>query len=324
MTSQKARLRETGIFTMIFKYVMTFFEFLITPVLNMRAPAIARYLKDIPYVSSPERRQKLDLAVPLGKGPFPVLVYVHGGGFITMDKRQYARIAKCFAAAGYLTLNVNYRRAPRFRYPCSLADVGAAVAWALANARSYGGDPSRLFLAGDSAGAHLVSTYSTSLADEALRKEFRLEGVDMPAGVAGLVLIYGAFDCETVIHSGFPFVRMMLEALLSRDPELFKARARQASPCRNITGDYPPCFVTWAERDHLAGESEAFVRELEAKGVPCEVFVVPASECRLIPHGFYSMFWRPCARKASAAAIGFLDRCRGSRSEPEAEVRPIG
>jgi len=223
-----------------------------------------------------------------------------------MDKKQYRRMARRFAAAGYVVFNVNYRRAPAFRFPVNIMDIGTAVAWALENAAAYGGDPSTVFLAGDSAGAHLVSTYSTSLVDESLVKAFRLEGVERPAKVAGLVLLYGAFDCETILDTGFPFVKTMLEAFLSRDPVLFKDRARSASPIRHITADYPPCFITYAEKDRLSSQSVAFAAELERQGVEHEVLAIPASECRVIAHGFVSTFWRRCAREATAAASSFL------------------
>ena len=106
------------------------------------------------------------------------------------------------------------------------------------------------------AGAHLVSTYSTSLADGRLAKAFRVDGMKRPR-IAGLVLFYGAFDCETVLETGFPFVRMMLRSFLSRDPGLFKERARDASPIRHIKAAYPPSFICYALKDKLHTESEA-------------------------------------------------------------------
>ena len=301
-------LRERDWFADVYKAVVTLGEWLIKPLFNLHPPAVGEHVRDITYVADPvTAKQKLDLVRPEGEGPFPVLVYVHGGGFISMDKSHYTRICKTFASAGYLVLNVNYRRAPRFRFPIALTDVGSAVAWALANAAAYGGDPSVMFLAGDSAGAHLVSTYATSLGDEALARVFRVQEMARPSRLAGLVLFYGAFDCETVIKTGFPFVRTMLRSFLSRDPELFKKRARDASPIRHIKGGYPSCFICYAVKDKLSSESAAFARELELEGVQREVMSVPPSECRIIPHGFINLFWRKCARSAMAAAVAFMD-----------------
>jgi acetyl esterase len=304
---RRAPLRETGIFTHIYKAFALTGEWLIKPIFNLKPPAVAMHVRDIPYVKSrADKKQRLDVIVPLGTGPFPLLVYVHGGGFVTMDKGHYTRIAKSLASAGYLVLNVNYRRAPTFRFPANLHDVGCAVSWGLANARAYRGDPSRVFMAGDSAGAHLVSTYASALHDPELVREFRLQGVGLPDRIRGLLLFYGVYDCETVLDTGFPFVRMMLEAFLSRDPSLFRKRARCASPVRHITPQYPPCFITWAEKDKLASESEAFGRALDARGVEHEMLTFPPSDCMVIPHGFMNLFWRKSARRAMEAAKSFL------------------
>jgi acetyl esterase/lipase len=163
-------------------------------------------------------------------------------------------------------------------------------------------------MAGDSAGAHLVSTYCTSLEDPQMASVLRVEGMERPRRVAGLILFYGAYDCETILTTGFPFIRMMMEAFLSRDPALFKERAMSASPIRHISPAYPPCFITYAQKDKLASESVAFVRELEARGVEHVTMPFPPSDCRIIPHGFMNLFWRRSARRAMAAAVAFLDR----------------
>ena len=174
-------LRERDTFATIYKYAATFGERIVMPLVNVRPPEVAEHIRDIPYAGAgSNKKQRVDVIRPIGDGPSPVLVFVHGGGFISMDKSYYTRLCKVFAAAGYLVINVNYRRAPRFRYPVNISDVGAAVAWAVDNAASYGGDPSTMFLAGDSAGAHLVSTYSTSLADERLARTFNVDGMKRP------------------------------------------------------------------------------------------------------------------------------------------------
>jgi acetyl esterase len=309
MGERRETLRETGWFPSVYKFFVTIGEWLIKPILNLDAPPVRTHVRDVPYVDgTANRKQRLDVVVPEGDGPFPLLVFVHGGGFISMDKSNYTRIAKSFAAAGYLVFNVNYRRAPSFRYPANLTDVGSAVAWALANAPRYGGDPGKVFLAGDSAGAHLVSTYATALFDQTLARAFKIEDMARPEKVAGLILFYGAFDCDKILETRFPFVRLMMESLLSRDPVVFKERAKNASPIRHIKPGYPPCFVTYAARDRLAPESAAFAEELELEGIEHETLVIPPGECKVIAHGFVSTFWRRCAREVMAAAIDFMRR----------------
>jgi acetyl esterase len=305
----KVPLRESGLFSTFYKYVVTTGEWFVKPILNLDPPHVGMHVRNIPYVKGrPHKKQRLDVVVPEGPGPFPLLIYVHGGGFITLDKSHYTRICKSFAAAGYVVFNVNYRRAPQFRFPDNITDVGSAVSWAISNAIAYRGDPDRVFMAGYSAGAHLVSTYATSLVDPSQVKALRIERLTRPRRIAGMVLFYGAFDTETILETGFPFVKMMLESFLSRDPVVFKERSKAASPMRHITASYPPCFISYAEMDQLSSQSIAFAGELEAKGVEHEVLAFSPSECKVMPHGYVSLFWRKSARKAMAAAIDFLKR----------------
>lgn len=308
---KRTPLRETGLFAHIYKFFSLLVETAIKPIMNLDPPEVHAHIRDIPYVSGrANKKQRLDVIIPKGTGPFSILVYVHGGGFMTLDKSHYTRMAKAFASEGYLVFNVNYRRAPAFRYPINISDVAKAVSWVIQNARAYRGDPTKLFLAGDSAGAHLVATYSTALEDPSLIKAFRMGGVKRPERVNGLVLLYGAFDCDTTLATGFRFVRTMLQSFLSRDPALYEERAKNASPIRHITSAYPPCFITYAEKDKLSSESRAFAAKLESFGVEHEVLAIPPSECRFIAHGFVSTFWRECAKKAMARAVAFMEKHR--------------
>ena len=83
-------------------------------------------------------------------------MYIHGGAFRILSKDTHWIMALAFARAGYVVFNVNYRLAPRSPYPGALEDVGEAYAWVLENASRFGGDPSRVIVAGESAGGNLA------------------------------------------------------------------------------------------------------------------------------------------------------------------------
>lgn len=116
---------------------------------------------DIPY--APDARQRLDLYAPDKAAGLPVLIYVPGGGFVGGDKRSedgfYANIGHDFAGRGFLVLVMNYRLAPRHPWPAGGEDVGHAVAWAREHATAHGGDPDRIAVFGQSAGASHVLTW---------------------------------------------------------------------------------------------------------------------------------------------------------------------
>ncbi len=114
---------------------------------------------DIPYTSSGNPRHLLDVYKPAeGSGPWPVVMYVHGGGFRILSKDSHWGMGLAYAKRGYVVFLVNYRLAPKHRYPAAVEDVAAALTWIVEHAHEYGGDASRLVLAGESAGANLATS----------------------------------------------------------------------------------------------------------------------------------------------------------------------
>jgi dipeptidyl aminopeptidase/acylaminoacyl peptidase len=111
----------------------------------------------------PGERQRLDIYAPTNAAGSPVLVYVPGGGFVGGDKRAedgfYANIGYYFAQHGILVLIMNYRLAPDHPWPAGGEDVGRAVGWAREHAAAHGGDPGRIAVFGQSAGASHVLTW---------------------------------------------------------------------------------------------------------------------------------------------------------------------
>lgn len=119
-----------------------------------------RYV-DLRYVNSPDpymdTRGKLDLYVPKGDGPKPVLMFMHGGGLTGGSKDEYLFqvIAETFAARGIAVANVEYRLSPKVSFPAYIEDIASAFHWLKQRADQYGADPKNIFISGHSAGAYL-------------------------------------------------------------------------------------------------------------------------------------------------------------------------
>jgi acetyl esterase len=114
---------------------------------------------DIPYTSSGQTHHLLDVYRPANQqGPLPVVLYIHGGGFRILSKDSHWGMGLAFAKRGYVVFLVNYRLSPKHRYPAAVEDVAAALQWVTKHAHEYGGDASRLVLAGESAGANLATS----------------------------------------------------------------------------------------------------------------------------------------------------------------------
>jgi triacylglycerol lipase len=134
-------------------------------------PAGIRVLRDAPY--GPDPRHRLDVFAPAeGGGPRPILVFVHGGGFVAGDKRMqgqpafYDNIALWAVRNGFVAVNITYRLAPAHPFPAAQQDIAAALAWVATHAATIGGDPADVSLMGHSAGAIHAALYA---ADPALQ-----------------------------------------------------------------------------------------------------------------------------------------------------------
>jgi acetyl esterase len=130
-----------------------------------------------------------DIAAPKGEGPHPVVVMLHGGGWAAGSLRTHRKLAMHFAANGYLTINVDYRLAPENPFPAGFDDCVFAAHWASENVHKWDGDPSRMALAGDSAGANLAAATLLALSSDPNAPIFRTA-----------VLIYGVFDFPSIIE----------------------------------------------------------------------------------------------------------------------------
>jgi len=177
----------------------------------------------------PHERHRLDVYAPEKKpaNPFPILVFVHGGGFVRGDKRNAANIGYYFARHGILAITINYRFAPEIQWPEGAKDIAGVLKWIHQNGERYGGDKNRIFLMGASAGASHVSTY-------VFFEDFQIEN----DGVAGSILFsVGTADTNRLA----PFHMAYFGKDKSKHPSM--------SVINNIDGRKIPVFVLFAELD---------------------------------------------------------------------------
>ncbi|HME47662.1 alpha/beta hydrolase [Mycobacterium sp.] len=199
--------------------------------------------------------------------PAPVLLFVPGGAWV-FGKRElqgHALMAH-LAELGWVCLSIEYRTAPRHRWPLQLTDIKSAIAWARANVDRFGGDRDFIALAGCSAGGHLAALAGLTPNDPEMQ-------LDLPPGsdtsVDGVISIYGRYDWQdrsTRERARFiDFLeRVVVQKRLSRHPDVF----RKASPIARIRQDQnpPPFLVIHGSADMIipVGEARAFVAELRS------------------------------------------------------------
>lgn len=160
--------------------------------LNEGIDPATRIARDIAY--GPDARHRLDIFRQDGTSDAPVLVYLHGGGFVMGDKHSegspfFSNIGDFAARRGMVGVTMTYRLAPANRFPSGPEDVALALAWLRENIADHGGDPDKIVLVGQSAGAVHVASYV------AHKRHHVAEG----GGIAGAVMLSGIYDtlsCE--------------------------------------------------------------------------------------------------------------------------------
>jgi len=217
-----------------------------------------------------------DVAVPKGNGPHPVVVYLHGGGWVGGSPKTHRKLGMQFAAAGYLTINADYRLAPEHPFPAGLDDCVHAVKWAGENAKRWNGDASRLAVGGDSAGGNLTAATLTSLAAE------KYAG---PAKPKAALLIYGLFDFPAQIKrdANAAFDGMIKAYAGAGYPAILEDP--RVSPLRAVkAGAMPPSFVICGTADTLLPETQSMADALKRADIRHEVAIMED-----MPHGFLQM-----------------------------------
>jgi acetyl esterase len=200
---------------------------------------------------------------PRGRGPFPVLVYFHGGGWVIATLGTYDASCRALTnAANCIVVSVAYRQAPEHKFPAAAEDAYAATQWVMANAAQIGGNPSRVAIGGESAGGNLAAVTCLMARDR---------GGKLPVHQ---MLIYPvtnyAFDTPSYQENANakPLNKAMMQWFwghyLNDESE---GSNPYASPLRGDLRGLPPATVITADIDPLRSEGQAYAQQLQEAGV---------------------------------------------------------
>lgn len=228
--------------------------------------------EDITYCERDGTRLRGDLYLPRGKGPFPVLIGVPGGGWRICVRASLRHWGGYLAARGYGLFVIDYRLATGARkaFPEAVQDVLAAVRFIRAGASELSIDPSRIGVLGASAGAHLASLAALGC-DSPVFKELHADAVaDVPARVKTLVAVCGVYDLFRHWQDDlgrYPDPQgNIARNLIGSDPYENQQAFFDASPLRHLSYRNPmPVLVSWSTSDDVVDpeQSECFVRALQ-------------------------------------------------------------
>lgn len=238
--------------------------------------------RDLAYVPNGHERQKLDLYVPAGDGPFPLIVWIHGGAFRMGDKASADRDNAApldYLAGGYAVASLNYRLSQHALFPAQIEDCKAAVRWLRAHAADYKLDPHRFAAWGPSAGGYLAAILGVT----GHVAEFDAgEHHGVSSRVQCVVDYFGPTDFLQMDAQRLPG-GMAHDAPDSPESELVggaiqenKAAVARANPITYVTADAPPFLIVHGDADPLApyGQSVLLAEALRKAGAPVTFYTV--------------------------------------------------
>lgn len=229
-------------------------------------------------IGSGEASFPVHIYTPDGTGPFPVMVYYHGGGFVIADTKVYDATPRALAGlANAIMVAVDYRQAPEHPFPAAANDAFTAYQWTIDHAREFNGDPTRVAVGGESAGGNLATVVSMMARDKK---------VALPVHQ---LLVYPVVDNDMNRPSykrnaqAKPLNKAMMAWFFKHykgDPANPYALPMKADSLKGL----PPATVITAEIDPLLSEGQAYAQRLQGEGVP-----VSYKEYGGVTHEFFGM-----------------------------------
>lgn len=236
-------------------------------------------------------------------GDLPVIISVHGGGWVYGDKERYQYYCMSLAQRGFAVVNFTYRLAPEHKFPAPLEDMNLVCKWVMKRARRYHFDTERIFAVGDSAGAHLLGLYAGICTNPAYAAQYDFE-VPENFSLTAIALNCGVYsvDRETAGESTLELMKDFLPEQ-GTDEELQKINVLDT-----ITDVYTPVFCMTSVSDFQKAQAPALIERLTENQVPfvyrvfgdkvnklghvfhCDIKTVDAAQCNDAECDFFREF----------------------------------
>ena len=230
-------------------------------------PEGIRLTADIPYAQCMDAKDNTtnltDIYYPAGEElqAYPTIINVHGGGWFYGNKQIYSTYAKFLAGQGFAVVNFNYRLAPRNTSPAAFEDVCKLMEFIGKNADKYHLDLSRMYMVGDSAGAHLLTQYSIFISSEAYRNlfpEFHFEALPKPQRIA---LNCGVYELDETRKQGSADLYLPNKLTTQQSESAFRM-------LNYLNADFPRCFLMTCVNDGLYPQTQMMKERLTENNIP--------------------------------------------------------
>jgi acetyl esterase/lipase len=235
--------------------------------------------------------------------PRPVILWIHGGGFIANSAAQFRDWAILLAHQGYVVAVLDYSLAPQAHYPAPVRQANAALAYLGRNAARFGGNADRVAVGGDSAGAQIASQTAAVESNPRLAAAMALTPGISPAHLRAAVLFCGLYDMSTVGGTGFPGLRTYLWSYTGTRNWLAYPGIDQLSTTRQATAAYPPTYLTVGDADPFRAQATELAGVLRSRGVPVTTLFWRGHG---LGHEYQFHFSHPEAAVNLTRTLGFL------------------
>ena len=272
---------------------------------GLTTPDDIQRFDDIQYGPDPVEN-KLDVYRPKNaQGKIPVIVSVHGGGWVYGDKELYQFYGMTLAQRGFAVVNFTYRLAPEVKFPAPLEDTNNVISWMYENQEEYSLDMDHVFMVGDSAGGHLCGLYSAICTNPeyAVNYTFKVPNGFVPQAVA---LNCGAYNplSEVGVLGGEQDQEIMEDFL----PEKGSAKERAlVNVTDHVTEKFPPVYLMTCVGDFCRPQAPLLEATLKKNGVYYE-FKTYGTEENPLYHVFHLTIQEPEGQKCNDEECDFFRR----------------
>jgi acetyl esterase len=285
---------------LFYRFVMNRGGEALNAALKRHVPPGVEQLLDEPY----EPGVSLDVFFR-GSGTAPAIVWIHGGGFLAGDKSHVRNYLRILAANGYTAVALGYSIGPAAHYPTPLRQANAALAHLVRHSERLHVDPARIYLAGDSAGAHVAAQLANAITVPSYAKTVGITPSIPRAQLRGVILHCGIYDFGLPKVEGL-YGHFMRTAMWAYSGIRNAVPLPELSVTQYVTPDFPPAFISAGNDDPLLPHSRALADALAKAGARVDTLFFPDDRKPELPHEYQFNLDTDAGRLALDRTLQFL------------------
>lgn len=238
----------------------------------------------------------------------PVIVWVHGGGWISGNKAHISNYCKILASQGYVAVSIDYSIAPEKKYPTPVIQTNASLKYLLNNAKKLHIAPNHFILAGDSGGAHIVSQLANVITDSNYAQSMEITPSIGKDQLSGLLLYCGPYDAQSINQNGSfgMFIKTVLWSYSGQKNFLASEKFKLASVIDYVTSGFPPSFISAGNDDPLLPQSQALASKLKGLNVKVDSLFFKPDYSPKLPHEYQFNLDNNAGKLALKRSVEFL------------------